>query len=95
MCQSEAGVLFASLSLYRKERREAMKEVTRAIRTAMAGADIFNIMQLAERIGLPPTTLYYRFNNPETFRLSELQEIARVTSMSDALLLSLIRGGGR
>lgn len=70
-------------------------ETVRTIHAAMAGADIHNTLQLAERIGIPPTTLYYRFNNPETFRLSELQEIARVTRMKDELLLSLIRGGGR
>ena len=72
-----------------------MKEVIRCINVAMAGANIHNTLQLAERIGIPPTTLYYRMQNPETFRLSELQEIARVTHMKDELLLSLIRGGGR
>lgn len=72
-----------------------MKEVLRTIHTAMAGADIFNTRQLAERIGIPQTTMYYRMQHPGTFRLSELQEIARATRMTDELLLSLIRGGGR
>jgi hypothetical protein len=39
--------------------------------------------------------MYYRLQNPGTFRLAELQEIARVTHMTDELLLSLIKGGGR
>lgn len=70
-------------------------DIVRTIRTAMAGAGILSAHQLADRIGLPPTTMYYRLQNPGTFRLIELQEIARVTCMTDENLLSLIRGGGR
>ena len=65
---------------------------TKPIQHGMINAGMKTPSDLARRIGMPLSTMYYRFKHPETFTLGEIQQIAKVTRMSDELLLQLIGG---
>lgn len=65
---------------------------TKPIQHGMIDAGISGPSDLARRIGMPISTMYYRFNHPETFTLGEIQRIVEVTHMDNSLLCQVLGG---
>jgi hypothetical protein len=68
-------------------------DATTAIRVSMACTKIRSVSELARRTGIKSTTMHGRMSRPETLTLAELRQIAKVTRMSDELLLAVVKGG--
>ena len=67
-------------------------ETATAIRVSMATTKINSVNDLSRRTGIKGTTMHCRMKNPETMTLAELRQIAKVTNMSDELLLAAVKG---
>lgn len=63
-----------------------------AIRISMATTKIKSVSELARRTGIKGTTMHGRMKRPETMTLAELRQIAKVTNMSDELILNVVKG---
>ena len=62
------------------------------IKHGMVDVGISGPSELARRIGMPISTMYYRFKHPETFTLGEIQQIISVTHMDNTLLVQILGG---